>query len=301
MGEGGIFLSIVIPVYNAAATLPRMLESLRKIAPEHRWLVEPVLIDDGSTDQSSPQIETFIETNLFPTARQLTQSNRGQSAARNAGLAAASGQWIMLLDADDELNVDPIPFLRQCEGASCIVFAVALHKRHRRLITLRPRRIALAHHLDAFTANCPFFPSGFCFRKEAVHQPFETEYRCLEDWAWWLNNPALFRDMQVFRKVVGVTVHIHGGNVSSQFRRRGQTRTRIAQHALANFGDALSAKQRNNLLIQAQIGRLQLGEAAPWKTYFHFPCNPVLYGKLWIYTFFKQRLAKIEPYAQNDG
>ncbi|RBP48276.1 glycosyltransferase family 2 protein [Arenicella xantha] len=90
-------LSILIPTYNRQALLVRALESV--FAQD--WLVERedyevIVIDDGSTDGTADMIAV-----QFPQVRYIYQTNRGVSSARNTGLGVAEGDWIALLDSDD--------------------------------------------------------------------------------------------------------------------------------------------------------------------------------------------------------
>ncbi len=86
-------ISVIIPSYNRAAVLPRALDSVlgQTVLPE-----EIIVVDDGSTD-TTPAIlaENYSQVSL------ISQSNQGVSAARNAGITAAKGNWIALLDSDD--------------------------------------------------------------------------------------------------------------------------------------------------------------------------------------------------------
>ncbi len=94
-------VSIVIPCFNAAPYLAAMLES----ALAQTWpRCEVILVDDGSTDGSVQVARAYEPRGV----RIITQSNRGASAARNAGLAAASGDFIQFLDADDLLAPDKL-------------------------------------------------------------------------------------------------------------------------------------------------------------------------------------------------
>ena len=92
--------SVVIPAYNSAATLARAIESVRAQSwPAH----EIIVVDDGSHDDTAEVARQF-----GPAVRLIQQSNRGVSVARNAGAAAASGDWLAFLDADDWYASDRI-------------------------------------------------------------------------------------------------------------------------------------------------------------------------------------------------
>jgi glycosyltransferase involved in cell wall biosynthesis len=89
-------VSVVIPCFNAARTLPRTLECLRKQTYPN---LEILIVDDGSTD-STPD----ITANFAAGDRRvhlLSQTNSGVAAARNLGIACARGDFIAPLDADD--------------------------------------------------------------------------------------------------------------------------------------------------------------------------------------------------------
>lgn len=91
-------LSIIIPVYNAERTLERCLQS---VLDQDSVSYEVILVDDGSTD-SSPAICDRYAAN-HPEVSCIHQPNSGVSAARNAGLDKARGQYVMFLDSDDTL------------------------------------------------------------------------------------------------------------------------------------------------------------------------------------------------------
>ncbi len=87
--------AVVIPAYNAAATLARALDSVfaQTLLP-----VEVVVVDDGSPDRAA--IETVV-ARYGQRVRLLQRENGGPAAARNDGARASSASWIAFLDADD--------------------------------------------------------------------------------------------------------------------------------------------------------------------------------------------------------
>lgn len=84
-------VSVVIPAYNAAATLPGAVDSIGT-SPD---VLEVLVIDDGSTDETAAVAADSANVSC------LHQANSGPSVARNTGIAAARGRWIAFLDADD--------------------------------------------------------------------------------------------------------------------------------------------------------------------------------------------------------
>ncbi|TAN57357.1 MAG: glycosyltransferase family 2 protein [Rhodospirillales bacterium] len=97
-------ISVVIPCFNGGAELPRALASLEKQTFRD---FEIIVVDDGSTD--APTI-AFLDK-LPSSIRILHQENRGLPAARNAGMRAATGRFLLPLDCDDQLEPE---FLSEC-------------------------------------------------------------------------------------------------------------------------------------------------------------------------------------------
>ena len=91
-------VSIIIPCYRAAATLRRAVTSALDGAPDG---VQLLLVDDGSPDDTGAVCDALANTDARITA--LHRPNGGAGAARNTGLDAADGDWVLFLDADDEL------------------------------------------------------------------------------------------------------------------------------------------------------------------------------------------------------
>ena len=86
-------ISVVIPTYNRGALLPRAIASaLEQTCSPY----EVIVVDDGSTDDTAARCEAWGDR-----IRYLRIDNAGVSAARNAGIAIARGEWIALLDSDD--------------------------------------------------------------------------------------------------------------------------------------------------------------------------------------------------------
>ena len=102
-------LSVIIPTYNRADRLPHAIESvLCQQLPKDLDSLQLIVVDDGSTDNTAAMMAL-----RFPDVSFIEQPNSGVSAARNRGLREASGEWIALLDSDDEWL--PKKLLRQFE------------------------------------------------------------------------------------------------------------------------------------------------------------------------------------------
>jgi glycosyltransferase involved in cell wall biosynthesis len=87
-------ISVVIPLYNKAATILRAVQSIQSQTwPD--W--ELIVVDDGSRDDGAARVEALSD----PRIRVVRQANQGVSVARNTGIQEAHGEWVALLDADD--------------------------------------------------------------------------------------------------------------------------------------------------------------------------------------------------------
>jgi glycosyltransferase involved in cell wall biosynthesis len=94
-------ISIIIPIYNAEKTIAASLDSVKNQTFEQKEF-EIIIINDGSTDESETVVEDYIKEHPEMDIHLINQLNGGVSKARNTGLKTAKGDYIALLDADDE-------------------------------------------------------------------------------------------------------------------------------------------------------------------------------------------------------
>ena len=94
-------ISIVVPVYNTAKYLEQCLNSLCLQTYKN---LEIICVNDGSTDNSLEILAKYSDMDKRIVI--INQENQGQSAARNAGQNAATGEWITYVDSDDWLNIE---------------------------------------------------------------------------------------------------------------------------------------------------------------------------------------------------
>lgn len=103
-------ISVVVPLYNEAESLPELTAWIRRVMDDHRFSYEIILVDDGSTDESWMVIEGLKAMNSRITAVRFRR-NYGKSAALNVGFAAAQGDVVITMDADLQDSPDEIPEL----------------------------------------------------------------------------------------------------------------------------------------------------------------------------------------------
>ncbi len=96
-------ISVIIPTYNHANTLPEVLDAvfLQTLPP-----LEVIVVNDGSTDDTDAVLKPYLSR-----IRYISQDNKGANPARNRGLKEAKGEFVMVLDADVVLRVDTLALL----------------------------------------------------------------------------------------------------------------------------------------------------------------------------------------------
>jgi glycosyltransferase involved in cell wall biosynthesis len=94
----GVRVSVVIPALNEADNLPHVLPRIP------RWVHEVLVVDGNSTDGTAD-----IATSLLPQVRIVRQSGKGKGDALRAGFASATGDVIVMLDADGSMSPQEIP------------------------------------------------------------------------------------------------------------------------------------------------------------------------------------------------
>ena len=182
-----IVVSVVIPLFNRARLVTYTLDSLR--AEHHPGVdLEVIVVDDGSTDGGAA-----IPATVLPTARVIFTSHGGAARARNAGLAEARGEFLLLLDSDD--IVEPGFFT--------------------------PRATALSANPTASAAYGPFdfFAGDSAFRGELVvprHERYPVEPRVEREahlWrllaGWYLPPPTLLWRTSAVRDLGGHDANLH--------------------------------------------------------------------------------------------
>jgi glycosyltransferase involved in cell wall biosynthesis len=98
--EESMKISVVIPMYNSKDTIIGTLDSI-KSQTALECIHEIIIVDDGSTDNSLCMVEEYAKSNNEMKIVIINKPNGGVSSARNSGMNVARGDWIALLDSDD--------------------------------------------------------------------------------------------------------------------------------------------------------------------------------------------------------
>lgn len=109
--------TVVIPAYNEADALPRVLSELVPLAMREGY--EVIIVDDGSTDMTAPDVgaDGFVRVVRH-------DRNRGKGAAIRTGIAEARADLVIFMDGDLTYPIEAIPGMVQCLATRDIVFAI---------------------------------------------------------------------------------------------------------------------------------------------------------------------------------
>lgn len=221
-------VSFVIPNYNHARYLGQAIESaLAQTYPN----IEVVVVDDGSTDDSSAVAAAFGDR-----IRYIYQQNAGLSAARNTGVGAARGEYIALLDADD--MVEPayaerlLAALAQAPnavGAYCgFRFVDQDNKPQARI----EQRTMAPEVLYGALLNGNYWVPESLLARRACYQAmgeFDTSLRACEDWDVWLRFSRHYMLVGIDEALIRYRVVV--GSMSSNPRRMLDNRLAVlAKH-----------------------------------------------------------------------
>ena len=109
-------VSIIIPIYNIEAFLPRTIESIQAQTYKN---IELILVDDGSLDKSGEICDRYAESDSR--IRVFHNANAGAGASRMYGAKQAKGKWITFVDGDDTIPASAIADLVVKRAESWII------------------------------------------------------------------------------------------------------------------------------------------------------------------------------------
>lgn len=178
-------VSVIVPAFDGAATLGRTLDSLlaQTLAS---W--EAIVVDDGSTDDTAAVAAEYARRDAR--VRLERRWHRGVSAARNAGLAGARGEWILFLDADD--TVAPTMLERALASAASDEAIGAVHVAWEEISAdgraMRTVCCEVQDNLFAVTTRtCPVAIHSCIVRRSVLRNAgwFDCSLAIGEDWDLW--------------------------------------------------------------------------------------------------------------------
>ncbi|GAA5095956.1 hypothetical protein GCM10023210_29270 [Chryseobacterium ginsengisoli] len=182
-------ISVIIPMYNASQSIVLTLDSVkRQTFPQEEF--EIIIVNDGSTDESSAIVENYIKENPLMNIVMLHQKNGGVSKARNTGLKIAKGNYIALLDADDEWNSAKIEKqIHYFENNSLQIDFLATARNNNKILFPYQIKNGLAEiTFRKLLIRNEAQPSTVMFRKKVLENTgyFDDNQRYAEDVNYWM-------------------------------------------------------------------------------------------------------------------
>lgn len=210
-------VSVIVPVFNCERFLAEAVQSV--LAQDYRP-IEIIVIDDGSTDGSAAVASSFPQVTL------VRQENRGVAAARNAGLAAARGEVIAFIDADNiwlpgKLSRE----MRHFAGHPETGYTVC----HLSTFVTPGDSAPLWFTADRQGKSAPFCPGLLAARRSVFENVGGFDPRCRrgEDLDWFMRANEAGVHMEMFDEVL--TMHrIHSSSLTAD---RAQTRRSLFEVA----------------------------------------------------------------------
>lgn len=213
-------ISVIIPTYDREQMVCRAVRSVLRQADVP---LEILVVDDGSTDNTREAIEALNDDRV----RYLHQANAGRSAARNRGIDAAIGRFVVFLDSDDALLPGALTRLSDILNADGAVDLVAggwyvVTDDLRQVETVHPSP-ATPLDLRAWVLDCPFPIHAAMLRRDRIGDArFDPGAEPSEDWAFWLELASRGTRMQMIGDAVALYV-FHGANSLSDYPATAQS------------------------------------------------------------------------------
>lgn len=237
-------ISVIIPAYNAERHLRACLTSV--LVQAHRD-VECVCVDDGSSDGTRAVMEAVAATDDRVVV--MSQPNAGVSAARNAGLAAATGDVVLFVDADDQLlpgALDVVARVFEEQNPDCAVFGLVIDPPEAAPLTLSHRLAPRDVVYEPFQPDLIFreHTHPYAFRV-ALSRSFLNERRLTFDPRLTLGEDEAFL-MTAYRlssKTVLSSARIYSYRMDDQ----------SASHRDNSSDDVLPAKLEKHLMLVSAI------------------------------------------------
>lgn len=242
-------VSVVIPCYNQARFLPESVGS----AVARTVRVEIIVVDDGSTDHTAAVARSLDHVLL------VSQDNRGLAAARNRGLRAASGDFVIFLDADDRLLTGAIDTGVRAMAArpdSAMAYGRCLMMGADGQVWPTPEVpiVRSGHHAALLQTNLIWTPAMAIFRRTIVASVggFREGFDGAADYDLYLRISRV------------APIHDHGRIVAAYRRHSGS----MSGHAERMLRDTLTVMTRNRPDEEIEFRRAWREGYARWQDFY---------------------------------
>jgi glycosyltransferase involved in cell wall biosynthesis len=228
-------VSVVIPTYNRWPIVARALDSV--FTQTHANL-EVLVVDDGSTDGSVTNIHDQFHD---PRLRVISlDSNHGVSAARNHGIRESTGEWVALLDSDDEWKPEKLEkqLTLAAETGQRVIHAEEVWIRNgSELKQLKKHRRPSGYVFRECLPLCCISPSTVMIRRSVFDSVglFDEEFPVCEDYDMWLRVAAR-ESVGLVPDVLTVKYGGHDDQLSRRFKAMDYWRVKAIARILSSGG-----------------------------------------------------------------
>ncbi|MDF1663324.1 MAG: glycosyltransferase family A protein [Planctomycetota bacterium] len=265
-------VSVIIPVYNRESLISRAVES---VLAQQDCVFECIVVNDGSSDGTRAVLDGYGAKIIA-----IHQDNAGRSAARNAGIERAQGEYLAFLDSDDTWKprklATQVAWHKAHPECGLSAHGIDIVYEDNRVESQPPRcdREQLAQHAyEAVMDHFAFFPSVVMAKRDVVLEigSFATDYHGAEDLDFALKI-AMKRPLGVFDECL-TSMYQHGGQTGKKQLARENVRvlTRHLELFADRFDKALTGRLRRKVARykisiakrseSREESRLLLGEA----------------------------------------
>ena len=245
-------VSVIIPTFNRLSLISRAIDSVLKQTFKP---FEIIVVDDGSSDNTS----TFIKNN-YKSVKLIKQKNLGVSKARNVGIKNSSGDWIALLDSDDEWKKNKLEV--QIKSLSEYDYYSVCHTneiwiRNGTRVNQKKRHQKYGGNifdkcLDIFRIS----PSSIIFQKNIINEVgwFDENLSICEDYDLWLRITANFKILFIDKPLI-IKYGGHNDQLSKSVNGIEAYRIKSLENLLSN---TRLIKDYKRLAIEMLITKLRI-------------------------------------------
>lgn len=212
-------ISIIVPAYNAEKTMDRCLQSL---VTQEDSNIEIIIVDDGSKDGTYAIAKKYKKK--YENVVLLYQSNQGVSAARNKGIEASTGDYIMFVDSDDSLQSGTCSFLLSeiSEEIDLVLFGLNIFRDGKLLRTphLQNKTIDLDESPEVYwdLRKINLGPCNKLYKKQFIRSLFDLNLSLGEDTKFVLDYMSNINRIKVLQNCLYNVYLDNGNSLNRRFR-----------------------------------------------------------------------------------
>ncbi|QBM17203.1 hypothetical protein MARI_13090 [Marinobacter sp. JH2] len=267
-------ISVITPAYNRATFISEAIES---VIAQTYGNIEYIVVDDGSTDGTFEILQKYETAGKLRLLTHLNRENRGQAAALNVGLEAATGDYIVILDSDDLLHPQKIQkqveFLENNPEIGMVYGqAMAIAEDGRELYPIPPDTHVEQGDPNRLLLDCYMaLPGGAMVRKSVFDRVgfFEESFRAGQDH----DMVVRLAEAEPFAYLKGTVFYYrkHEGSISNRgLETRWRAGFEILRRAAARYPYNRSTIRKRRALLNYRMGQVFKSQGKVWRAVQHF-------------------------------